>query len=361
MSNALCRWGILGAAGIARKNWQAIRHSGNGRLVAVASRSLEKAAAFVEECQAQVPHHPVPEALGSYEALLSRSDIDAVYIPLPTGLRKEWVLAAAAAGKHVLCEKPCAVNAGDLEEMVEACARADVQFMDGVMFMHNDRLARLREELDTGEAVGEIRRLGSQFSFRGDEAFFARDIRANAALEPQGSLGDLGWYCLRFFLWAMRYEMPESLVARLHREHKGVPLTLSGELHFAGGVSAGFYCSFEVDNQQWLDISGTQGRLRLEDFVLPYYGAELAYEVVQDRFRVEGCRFHMERHPRRVATAEYSDGHPTSQEAKLFRKFGDIVLSGQTESHWPDIALKTQRLLDACLLSAREGGREVRF
>ena len=97
MNERLCRWGILGSAGIARKNWQAIRHSGNGRLVAVASRSREKAAAFIAEGQAQVPHDPVPEAVGGYAELLARPDIGAVYIPLPTGLRKEWVLAAAAA------------------------------------------------------------------------------------------------------------------------------------------------------------------------------------------------------------------------------------------------------------------------
>lgn len=360
MTRSHCRWGILGAAGIARKNWQAIRHSGNGRLVAVASRSEDKAAAFIDECQAQVPHDPAPRAVGGYDALLASDDIDAVYVPLPTGLRKEWVLAAAAAGKHVLCEKPCGIDAGELREIVEACAKAKVQFMDGVMFMHNDRLAALRRELDAGEAVGTIRRLATQFSFLAPDEFFEGNIRVDPRLEPLGSLGDLGWYSLRIILWTLRYEMPRAVAARMIREQNGVPISLSAELLFADGVTASLYCSFEAENQQWIDISGTKGRIHMDDFVLPSHGPELAFHIEQPHFHVDGCHFHMERHSRRVATREYSDSHPSAQEARLFRRFGELVLGGQPDPHWPDIALKTQLVLDACLRSAREGGREVR-
>lgn len=359
MSAPHCRWGILGAAAIARKNWQAIRHSGNGRLVAVASRSREKAAAFIDECQAQVPHDPAPIPVGGYAELLSRDDIDAVYIPLPTGLRKEWVLAAAAAGKHVLCEKPCGTDANELGEIVAACERARVQFMDGVMFMHNERLSALRRELDSGEAVGEIRRIATQFSFLAPEEFYGDNIRLDPALEPLGSLGDLGWYCARIVLFAMGYEMPTAVTARMIREHRGVPVSLSAELLFAGGASASIYCSFETENQQWVHFSGTRGHLVVDDFVLPYHGPELAFEVGQAHFEVEGCHFHMERHSRRVATREYSDSHATAQETKLFRKFGELVLGGTSDPHWPEISLKTQRVLDACLRSAREGGGAV--
>ena len=97
------RWGILGTAGIARKNWRAIYDSGNSIVTAVASRDVARSRKFIDECQAQNPFHPSPLALGSYEALIASPQVDAVYLPLPTGLRKEWVLRAAAAGKHVLC------------------------------------------------------------------------------------------------------------------------------------------------------------------------------------------------------------------------------------------------------------------
>jgi len=105
-----CRWGILGAASIARKNWQSIRDAGNARLVAVASRDQAKAQAFIDACQTQVPHPTKPEALGSYEALLARPDIDAVYVPLPTGLKKEWVIRAARPASMCSSRNPSAAS-----------------------------------------------------------------------------------------------------------------------------------------------------------------------------------------------------------------------------------------------------------
>ena len=89
MSDSICRWGFLSTAGIGRKNWKGIHLSGNGRVSAVASRSVEKAQAFIDECSAEVPQRGEVAAVGSYEELLSRKDVDAVYVPLPTGIRKE--------------------------------------------------------------------------------------------------------------------------------------------------------------------------------------------------------------------------------------------------------------------------------
>src|SRR6266567_5213452 len=156
-------WGILGTADIARKNWQAIRNSGNSTVVAVASRDPSRAHEFIGYCQAHAPMPAVPQAFGSYDELLASKTVDAVYIPLPTGLRKEWVLRAAAAGKHVVCEKPCAPNRADLEEMLQACRNQRVQFMDGVMFMHSRRLALMRQALDD-KTIGAIRRITSAFT-----------------------------------------------------------------------------------------------------------------------------------------------------------------------------------------------------
>ncbi|HUA67452.1 MAG TPA: Gfo/Idh/MocA family oxidoreductase, partial [Candidatus Saccharimonadales bacterium] len=129
------RFGILSAADIARKNWESIFHSGNSIVTAVASRDVARSRRFIQELQSRAPFIQAPLALGSYEELLASPDVDAVYIPLPTGLRKEWVLRAAAAEKHVICEKPCGVSLADVQEMINACAKNRVQFMDGVMFM----------------------------------------------------------------------------------------------------------------------------------------------------------------------------------------------------------------------------------
>ena len=145
--NSIVRWGIIGTAEIARKNWQAIRLSGNGVVAAVASREVARARSFIDDCQARVPFPAPPRAYGSYRELLEDPGIDAVYLPLPTGLRKDWVIEAAEAGKHVVCEKPCAVSLADLQEMTAACERHRVQFMDGVMFAHSARPPEIRKLL----------------------------------------------------------------------------------------------------------------------------------------------------------------------------------------------------------------------
>jgi predicted dehydrogenase len=366
----MIRWGILGTAHIARKNWCAIRHSGNGLVAAVASRSLDRSRKFIAECQADTPFPDPPRACASYEELLGDPAIDAVYIPLPTGTRKPWIIRAARAGKHVVCEKPCAESAADLEEMVAACRENNVQFMDGVMFMHSARLRRIREILEDGKTVGPIRRIHTSFSFFAPAEFYASNIRANQNLERDGALGDLGWYCIRFTLWALHWEMPLRVSGRLLDAHpgvdigsapapQGVPTEFSAELQFKNGVSASFHCSFTAQLHQTALISGRSGSLRVDDFVLPFFGDELRFETSNQDQVVRGCDFAIE--PRRIewSVREYSHNHPTSQEAGLFRTFSELVLSGNPSSVWPDIAIQTQQVMDACRDSARQGGTWV--
>jgi predicted dehydrogenase len=357
------RWGILGAANIARKNWQGIRNAGNSTVVAVASRNADRACQFIAECQLEAPMDTPPVAFGNYEAVLRDPNVDAVYIPLPTGVRKEWVIRAAEAGKHVLCEKPCGTNLADLQEMIEACARHQVQFMDGVMFMHSARLPKLRQTLDTG--IGELKRITSVFSFLGSEEFFATNIRASSALEPFGCLGDLGWYCIRLALWAMNGRLPERVTGRVlsvaAAGGKEVATEFSGELFFENGVSSGFYCSFLTETEQWAHISGSNGLVRMNDFVLPFFGSEVAFKLSKPTFEVRGCDFDMSSHTQRVTVREYSNSHPSSQETNLFRNFAEIVQSGKLVSYWPEIALKTQKVMEGCWQSSKEGGAEIRL
>src|SRR5437879_4743754 len=291
---AKVHWGILGAAQIARKNWKAIYNTGNSTITAVASRDLERARKFIAECHAEVPIERAPAALASYEELLDSPNVDAVDIPLPTGVRKEWVIRAAAAGKHVLCEKPCAVSVADLNEMLDACARHHVQFMDGVMFMHSRRLITLREVLDDGKSIGQVRRITSAFTFGAEPEFFTTNIRGDYQLEPFGCLGDLGWYCIRLALWTMNWHIPPSVSGRILSQtgsagdKNSVPTEFSGELQFDNGVSSSFYCSFVTENQEWANIGGTLGYLQIPDFVLPFDGSELELEVCHNEFTKKG-------------------------------------------------------------------------
>jgi predicted dehydrogenase len=360
MSQPHCRWGILGAANIARKNWKAIRNAGNSALVAVASRDHKRAQHFIDGCQAAAPLNVAPVALGTYQQLVDSRDIDAVYIPLPTGLRRDWAIKAAQAGKHVLCEKPCGATTADVVAMLDACHQARVQFMDGVMFMHSQRLALLRQTLDDQQSIGAVRRITSQFSFKGGDDFLATNIRANAALEPLGCLGDLGWYNIRISLWAMKEQLPERVTGCILNEHQGVPMEFAAQLFYPGGVSASFYCSFLTANHQWVKVSGTAGEAHVPDFVVPFYGCEAAFEVNNPIFRIQGCDFNMEGHRRRLAVHEYSSGATNSQETNMIRAFSRIVVSGQLEPHWGQQAFKTQQVVDACLQSARNGSKAVK-
>jgi predicted dehydrogenase len=347
-----CRWGILSTAAIARKNWRAIAKSANGNVVAVASRRQEAAQSFIAECQSHTPQMTQPDALGSYQSLLERPDVDAVYVPLPTGLRKEWLLAAARHGKHILAEKPTAVSAVDLEEVLAECDRNGVQFMDGVMFMHSERLAMLKSTIADPNVFGQLRRIACQFSFLGDDEFSEKNIRGSSALEPFGCLGDLGWYCIRFLLWANDWQEPTQMRANCIQSYKreqgslGVPSEFSAELTFPNGSTGSFYCSFRTGIQQWAHISGTHGNIFLKDFVLPHFGSEVAFETEQPRFVVQGCDFHMQEHTKRIAVDEYDSGHATAQEIRMIDAMNAIVLSKKTEPFWGRIALSTQRVMD---------------
>ncbi|MGA2800981.1 MAG: Gfo/Idh/MocA family oxidoreductase [Verrucomicrobiota bacterium] len=346
--NELC-FGILGAADIAQKNWKSIYHSGNATVTAVASRDLEKARQFIAKCQQQAPFDMTPTALGSYEELIASKNVDAVYIPLPTGLRKEWVLRAAAAGKHVICEKPCALSAADLREMISTCRKNRVQFMDGVMFMHNPRMTRIREALDDGKSVGQIKRIMSNFSFHLAEDQFPTNVRVNSQLEPAGCLGDLGWYCIGFILWAMRRQLPRAVTGRILSQRGAshspspVPADFSAELIFDDDTSAGFYCSFIAEYQNWVHVSGTKGQLRVADFVHPVSDVESAFEVNGKMIRVK------------AGDGKRVSADTVAQQTNMIRNFANQVRSGRLNNEWPELALKTQQVLDACLKSARAG------
>jgi predicted dehydrogenase len=349
------RFGFLSTANIGRKNWKAIFHSGNCVVSAVASRDVNRSREFIRACQRNFPFEKSPAALACYEELLASPKVDAIYFPLPTGLRKEWVIRAARAGKHVLCEKPCAASAGDLREMLSACRKNRVQFMDGVMFMHNPRLARVRKILDDGKSIGEVRRISSAFSFYVGAEFFRNNIRVDGRLEPTGCLGDLGWYCIRFALWTMNWKMPREVTGRILSQSQrlknrpSTPTEFSGELIFDGGVSAGFYCSFRAAYQQWASVSGRNGFLRLPDFVLPFNSYEPALEINRREIRVpNGAKC-----PPGVDPV--TPGHATAQDTRMFRNFANQVFSGKLNGDWPTWALKTQQVMDACLESARRG------
>jgi len=257
-------FGILGCARIVRRALiGAFRHTPNARLTAIASRDGATARAWAAELG-------IPTAHDSYESLLADPAIDAVYIPLPNELHKPWVFAAAAAGKHILCEKPLAINAGEAQQMVDECQRRGVLLMEAFMWRHQPRVARARQMLASG-TLGELRLVKMDFSFDID--------RSDWRLDPDrggGAIYDLGCYGInaaRLFAGAE----PVEVLAYANIYKPGVDISLGMLLRFPNQVTALLDCSFECTNRNRIEIVGTKGALELPDGVLPLADSGLVY------------------------------------------------------------------------------------
>ena len=220
MLQPICRWGILGAATIARKNWKAIRNAENSTLVAVGSREKSRAQSFIDDCQAARRIPQCADRLRELRKNFWRAKISMPFIfHCRLEFARQWVTLAAESGKHVLCEKPCGVSSADLRAMLDACRKHKVQFMDGVMFMHSQRLPLVRQTLDDGQSIGAVKRIASSFCFLASDEFMQQNIRVSTDLEPLGALGDLGWYNIRFSLWTMKEHLPEKVTGRILAQH----------------------------------------------------------------------------------------------------------------------------------------------
>lgn len=322
------RWGILGTARITRRLIPAIQtlHAeGQAELIGLASRSPERARAWAQG-------FGEIRTFDSYQSLLDCPEIDAVYIPLPPSLHHQWTIAAAEAGKHVLCEKPLAINQSQANEMAAACRERRLQLMDGVMWWHTPRAHDLQDELDRG-SIGNIRRITSAFSFVADQ-FPPEDLRFHKELGG-GCLGDLGWYCVGASLWSMG-RLPDE-VWGWSSKTAAAERAFSGWLR-AGDMTAGFDCGFEIANRRWLEIAGTAGSLICDDFTRPWNEQKPRYW----------------RHDHAGKAAEHVSV-PALQEVCLVREFGRLVQSGQPDHRWGEVALATQAILDALRQSAVTG------
>ena len=151
------RFGILGCADIARKVSRAITLAPNANLYAIGSRSLDKAKSFA----ASNNFPPSAKTYGSYDAVLDDPEVDAVYVPLPTSLHIKWAVLAAKKKKHLLLEKPVALNVKEFDEIIEACESNGVQFMDSTMWMHNPRTEKMRGFLSDPKLFGELKKVST--------------------------------------------------------------------------------------------------------------------------------------------------------------------------------------------------------
>ena len=244
----MVRWGILGTARINRRLVPAFRASRRGQLRAVASRTLARA---TEHARA----HDIPRAVQGYQALLDDPDIDAVYIPLPNTEHVPWTLAAIAAGKHVLCEKPLALEPRDIDRIGAAATAAGVLVEEGFMYRHEPLTARVISLLNDG-AIGAVRAVVSGFTFTLETE---KNIRMNPALGG-GSLWDIGSYPVTYAQLIAGHE-PKMVFGNAHWHASGVDQEFMGMLRFDEGMSANIYAGFRTPYRTWLEVLGTDGAL----------------------------------------------------------------------------------------------------
>ena len=325
MTSRKIRWGILGVAKINDRLLPAFRKIGNGELVAIASRSLDRA-------QAAARAAGIPRSFGAYEELLDDPNIDAVYIPLPNNLHGKWTKEAARRGKHILCEKPLSPAADEAQEIVAFCREQKVCLMDGFMWPHHPRTRMLREFLDRGE-IGAIRRVTGAFTFRMPEL----DL-SNIRLQPDlggGSLLDVGCYPIYGIRWAMGAE-PVRVWATAKLVN-GVDVEMAGTLFFADGRLASFDCGFTHPFRGWLEITGTTGTVRIDDLWQP--APRAVFEVRRDGHAPGDVEVH---------AIENED-----QIKHMLENFAAAILEKRPVTPSPEEAVKTLKVLDALSHSAR--------
>jgi predicted dehydrogenase len=246
------RWGVLSTAAIGlRKVIPGMQMAERCDVMAIASRDAARA----EEAARSLG---IDRSYGSYEALLEDPDVEAVYNPLPNHLHAEWTLRAAAAGKHVLCEKPLAMSSAQAEEMVAACRDAGVLLMEAFMYRLHPQWVRVRT-LVHGGAIGELTAIQAFFSYRNVDPENIRNIASYGG----GALMDVGCYPIN--LARMLFDAEPSRVegAVLRDPDFGTDGVTSAVLDF-DGRHATFTCSTRLEPDQRVHVVGTEGRLLVE-------------------------------------------------------------------------------------------------
>ncbi len=250
MARKAVRWGILSTARINRRLIPAMRSAGRAELAAVASRSQASAEAYAAEWK-------IPRAVGSYRALLDDPEIDAVYISLPNSLHADWTVRAAQAGKHVLCEKPLALSVADCDRVRDAADAAGVVVAEAIMYLYHPLLAHARRLAREG-ALGEVSFARGSFSFllEGPE-----NVRWKRQLGG-GALWDIGIYPVSFCRWILGE--PDRVFAWQTLTEEGVDAATAGVLHFPGGQTAAFDCSFRQAFRTQVEVAGSEATLTID-------------------------------------------------------------------------------------------------
>lgn len=248
------RWGLVSTARINRRVIPAIHMSERGELVAVASRSLEKAESYGAEWE-------IPQAFGSYAEMFESGNIDAVYVSVPNDLHAPVTIQALNAGLHVLCEKPFSTSVEAVDEMFATAKRNKRVLAEAFMYRHHPQTKKVGELIANGK-LGKIQSMSAAFSFpiSKNAVDGKRNVRLDSALGG-GSVWDVGVYPISLAQYVMG-EPPTHVWGMMQTEFD-VDICFAGQMKYTGGRSAHFTCSFDTAFQTRAEIRGTNGRLEM--------------------------------------------------------------------------------------------------
>ena len=315
------KWGVIGTAKIARNSTiPGLKLSESSELYAIAGRSLEKAKAFQDEFGFE-------KAYGSYDEILEDPEVQAVYIPLPNDLHYKYTIAALKKGKHVLCEKPLGLNAGEVREMYKTAEEEGVCLMEAFAFVHTPYMASLKKDLED-KVIGEVDYMDSAFLISG----FSENIRLYKE-QGGGAMYDLGCYPTSMFLSLIDSE-PDFVTACAEYSDKGIDLLTSGSIRFKNGIRASFNVGMilgtDLDHRfDRLYIHGTKGSIWSE---IPYNShGEWSYRIST---------------PEGITERKVSIPQPYSLEAEqLCRR----ILYGENLVVTPEFSIKNAVLMERIL------------
>ncbi len=297
------------------------------QLRAVASRSRDKA----EQAARSLG---IPKAYGSYEELLADREIEAVYIPLPNHLHAPWVKKAADAGKHVLCEKPFAMNAEEAADAVAYAARKGVLLMEACMYRFHPLWQRCREIVQTGE-LGEIHSLHTIFAYSLMDPTNIRNIPEAGG----GAIPDIGFYAISSARFLLGKE-PVRVISLVHRDPAFKTDVLSSAILDFGKTRSVFTVATQTRDAQSVQVFGSGGSLLIPD----------CFNIFPDvpaRFDVRGALS-----PRTVSTG------PADQYALLFEAFSRAVRGDGPVPVPPEDAVNNMKVMDALFRSEKTGAWE---
>ena len=315
------KWGILGTANIAR--WATIpgmKKAENCELAAIAGRNPEKAERFAKE-------YGIPKYYGSYEELLEDSEIQAVYIPLPNDIHLKWVKASLKAGKHVLCEKPLALNAKEAEEMYKTAEECGVYLMEAYAYLHSPYVESLKNDVKSG-IIGEVDYIDTAFVTQG----YKEDFRLHKEFGG-GAMYDLGCYCTTMIMSLIDSEL-EMVKASAEFSDLGVDYMTAGLIRFKNGARAAFNVGMVLGqntNSRYdrLYVHGTKGSIRSD--VEYNQEGEVSYRI----YTSEGMREKKVFVPQNYALE--------------IEQLGRCILSGEKPHVTSDFSIKNAKLIDTVL------------